>query len=396
MLAKISKYAFEIIAGIAIFVAIVYFLPSNKVEIPDIGELALSGVELDFVMDDEQLWMVNDEWLMIDTTSWAIQTWVIEEEIVAVATWATQTWVVDTWVIAFEPVQEPISPQPYTWDILPIVIDWKDNGPTTIAEPIINTQQTCTLPRWGTIKNGESVLAYEQRSDDPATCNIQRRVCTNGTLNGSYTQSSCKELFGFNVEKQEVVAYNVPNSNNPYIQPTDSNARSNTMWSNRNMTTNRFNPSVPVNSPSAGWSYAGSSLNTNQNPVTINPNIPSTSTSSSTIRDGTVCYTPRGEEVRNGQFVKAYKVDKWFSNLPCEVELRYCVQTVLEWSFQNESCQHYDIAVEDYLVGHYDPNVPSAMQLAEILHQSADIEPSSWEQQTLWDKVKWFFTSIFK
>jgi hypothetical protein len=36
MLAKISKYAFEIIAGIAIFVAIIYFLPSNKVEIPDI------------------------------------------------------------------------------------------------------------------------------------------------------------------------------------------------------------------------------------------------------------------------------------------------------------------------------------------------------------------------
>jgi len=55
MLAKLSKYTFEIIAGIAIFVAIVYFLPSNNVEIPDIGELALSGVALDFVMDEEQV-----------------------------------------------------------------------------------------------------------------------------------------------------------------------------------------------------------------------------------------------------------------------------------------------------------------------------------------------------
>ncbi len=384
MLAKLSKYTFEIIAGIAIFVVIVYLLPSTKVDVPDIGELELSGVNLEFVMDEEPI--VSQEVVVIDT--WVIDTWIV------------MTWDVDTWVIAFEPIQDSIATgTTYTGEILPIVIDWKD--PEPIAEPVISIQQTCSIPRWGSIKNGESVLAYQQRSDDPSTCNIQRRVCTNGTLNGSYTQSSCKELFGFNVEKQEVVAYNVPNSNNEYIQPTnidDSNILSNNRSeaSNRNFTVNRFNPSVPVSWPSAGGSYAGSPLYSNQNPVTQTPRYPDQSTSSSTIRDGTVCNTPRGEQVRNGQFIKAYKVDKWFSNLPCEVELRYCVQTVLEWSFQYESCQHYDIAVEDYLMGHYDPNVPSAMQLAEILHQSADIEPSSWGKQTLWDSIKWFLGQLFE
>ena len=70
MLEKLSKYTFEIIAGIAIFVAIVYFLPSNKVEIPDIGELALSGVALDFVMDEEVLEeeiILEQEIVAIDT-----------------------------------------------------------------------------------------------------------------------------------------------------------------------------------------------------------------------------------------------------------------------------------------------------------------------------------------
>lgn len=387
MLTKISKYAFEIIAGIAIFIAIVFFLPSNKVEIPDIGDLALSGVALDFVMDENEWWMVNNEWWTIDSISWNAQTWVTEE-IITIDTWVLDTWTVDTWVIAFEPEQEPITNEPITTEILPIVISGKDPEPSTIPEPTISTKQNCTLPRWWSIQHGESVLAYQQRSDDPATCNIQRRVCNDGTLNGNYQQSSCKELLGFNTEKQEVVAYNVPTDTNSYVQPTSIN-NSNTTANNRNMTVNRFNPSVPVSSAGGGWSYAGSTSINNNNPTII-------STSSSTVRDGTVCTTPRGEQVRNGQFVKAYKVDKWFSNLPCEVELRYCVQKNLEWSFQYESCQHYDIAVEDYLVWHYDPNVPSAMQLAEILHQSADIEPSSWEQQTLWDKIKWFFVWIFK
>lgn len=389
MLAKLSKYTFEIIAGIAIFVAIVYFLPGTKVDVPDIGELQLSGVDLEFVMDE-------NEWWIVDSISWNVQTWVIEE-IAGVDTWIIDTWAADAWVIAFEPIQEPTAIESTNTEILPIVIQWKD--PEPINEPTVSSQQSCSVPRWGSIKHGESVLAYQQRLDDPATCNIQRRVCDDGTLNGSYTQPSCKELLGFNTEKQEVVAYNVPNSNNEYIQPTNSDSNSLTTnrgeSSNKNFTVNRFTPSVPVTS-SAGWSYAGSSIQSQQNPVVKNPVYTRQSSTSPTIRDGTVCQTPWGEEVRNGQFVKAYKVDKWFSNLPCEVELRYCVQTVLEWSFQYESCQHYDIAVEDYLIGHYDPNVPSAMQLAEILHQSADIEPSSWGKQTLWDRIQSFVKNILK
>ena len=393
MLEKLSKYTFEIIAGIAIFVAIVYFLPSNKVEIPDIGELALSGVALDFVMDEEVL----EEEI------------ILEQEIVAIDTWVVETWTVDTWMIAFEPVQEPIVTGTTTTEILPIVVGGKDSEPTVSPEPIIISQKICALPRWWTINHGASVLAYQQRSDDPATCNIQRRVCSDGTLNWSYTQLSCKEVIGYTyTEDQKVVAYNVPNKNDPYIQPTSTN-NSNMPTNNTSKTYNRFNPSVspiawdntnhtyndftPSVSPTwqwGGWSSTTSPVRTSQSPSPI-----ITNTSSSTTRDGTVCQTPWGENVRNGQFVKAYRFDKGFSNLPCEVELRYCVQTNLEWSFAYASCQPYDIAVEDYMIGHNDPNEPSITQLMEILHQSADIEPLPSENQTWWEKIQGFIKNIF-
>jgi hypothetical protein len=72
------------------------------------------------------------------------------------------------------------------------------------------------------------------------------------------------------------------------------------------------------------------------------------------------------------------------------------VQTNLEWNFSYPSCQHYDIAVEDYLIGHYDPNVPSLQHLMEILHGSADDIPENyWEKPSLWERVKWFFQRLF-
>jgi hypothetical protein len=382
MIAKISKYAFEIIAGIAIFVAIIYFLPSNKVEIPDIGDLALSGIELEFVMEEEQVWIVNPDDIGTGDDLSIPEEWeqVMDSELLLVDTDISEEIVTeDNSGAVSEPLEDVVITEQNTMDIRPIVMNGKDPEPTAPVQPTSSSQQSCTVPRWGTIRHGESVLAYQQRSDDPGTCNIQRRVCNDGTLNGSYTQSSCRELMGFNVQRQEVVTYNVP-SNNPYIQPTPVN--------NTNTSSSNFSATIPSTSQWWGTS-AGSPLQVNRDPRTI-------STSTSTVRDGTVCTAPRGETVRNGQFVKAYRFDRWFSNMPCEVQLRYCVQTNLEWSFAYQSCQHYDIAVEDYMIGHYDPNVPSLQQLAEILHGSADAMPADYGQKpSLWDRVKWFVGKLF-
>lgn len=95
------------------------------------------------------------------------------------------------------------------------------------------------------------------------------------------------------------------------------------------------------------------------------------SSSSSNVRDDTTCMTPWGTEVRNGQFVKAYKVNNGFTNLPCEVELRYCVQQQLQGTFPFQSCTHNDIAVEDFLDNYFDPDRPSLMQLVETLYNYA-------------------------
>lgn len=62
--------------------------------------------------------------------------------------------------------------------------------PVATAEP-----KDCSAP-WGQpVKNGKSVLAYQQRTDDTSICNIQRRLCTDGVLGGTYMQRSCKELY---------------------------------------------------------------------------------------------------------------------------------------------------------------------------------------------------------
>src|SRR5205814_2012805 len=50
----------------------------------------------------------------------------------------------------------------------------------------------CNLPWGGTIPDGGSVTAYQSSSVSCGnTCTAQTRTCTNGTLSGSYTNSSC-------------------------------------------------------------------------------------------------------------------------------------------------------------------------------------------------------------
>lgn len=59
------------------------------------------------------------------------------------------------------------------------------------------------------MEHGASVLAYQQRTDAPNICNIQRRSCWNGKLSGSFTQRSCDESLG-KVEKSSFVTKNLP------------------------------------------------------------------------------------------------------------------------------------------------------------------------------------------
>lgn len=346
MFKKLSQYSIEIIIGVAIFVAIIYFLPSNNIDIPTIDDLALSGVDLNFVLDDEHGDTI-DTWVVVGDTG---------DVELAIVSGAMQTGSVSDFI------DNTIT--------LPTIKDSETQQP--ILEPT-QSYNNCTAPWGANVAHGNSVIAYQQRSDDPSTCNIQRRTCNDGVLNGSYTQSSCKEYFGYDNKTEQVVSYNIPKTN-PLVQPKP--------------TSTIQNNTSPINNggPSSRW-FGGSTSNTTIALVSdysyVRPDTPAngviafsnigwwSSNSSSTTRDGTTCMTPRWTQVRNGQFVKAYKVNNGFTNLPCEVELRYCVQQELQGSFPFQSCVHNDIAVEDFLDNYFDPNRPSLMQLVETLYNYA-------------------------
>ncbi|MFN3980105.1 MAG: hypothetical protein ACK4SA_06965 [Caldilinea sp.] len=54
------------------------------------------------------------------------------------------------------------------------------------------TTPSCNLPWGGTINNGQSVTAYQSNSVPfGSSCVAETRTCSNGTLTGSYTNSSC-------------------------------------------------------------------------------------------------------------------------------------------------------------------------------------------------------------
>ncbi len=53
-----------------------------------------------------------------------------------------------------------------------------------------NNNTSCSLPRWGSIAHGQSVVAYSKRG---GVCNSETRYCTNGYLNGSYSLQSCQD-----------------------------------------------------------------------------------------------------------------------------------------------------------------------------------------------------------
>ncbi len=373
MFAKLSKYRFEIIVGIILFVVILYFLPGTKVSIPDIGELKLDTVDLAFVVDDEEILEPIEE---ATDTDIDIDVEVEEQE---------DSQIEDTILID---IDESFHLPPD---------GGKDSTPA-VDESIVVSYASCTTPRNTTIAHGDSVLAYAQRRDDPAICNIQRRICDDGNLRGSFTQPSCKEYLAIQPQTQQIISHQQEEID-PFIQPESSSAP--------NTSSSQF--VWPDWWAWWGWGGVGNSgirpfvndysfATSNVPAQWVTPFAWSTtsSSSSSTVWDGTVCMTPWWEEVRNGQFVRAYKSNKWFSNLPCEVELRYCVQTVLEWSFAHPSCQHFGISWEDYFQWYYDPNDPTFIPMIQQLHGSADEIPAHYGQRpSLWQRVKLFFQRLF-
>lgn len=66
------------------------------------------------------------------------------------------------------------------------------SGSYTSSSCVVDPAVSCVLPWGGALAHGASVTAYQSASViSPAVCTSESRSCTNGTLNGSYTNSSC-------------------------------------------------------------------------------------------------------------------------------------------------------------------------------------------------------------
>lgn len=186
----------------------------------------------------------------------------------------------------------------------------------------------CSTPWKEEVKNHDFILAYEQRKDVNTICNIEKRVCTDGTLWWTFTQNSCREDVVYEYRKAEVISYN-QKVLNIYIQPV---APINS-WAD-------FDTQGKINtteSPTNTWG-------TSNSPVTTQATVAQTKSWTKLS-----CTTPRGQKIQHGQFTKAYKAPRGFIDLPCEVEIRACINGKLKWSLSYSKCTFNNTTYTDYL-----------------------------------------------
>ena len=63
------------------------------------------------------------------------------------------------------------------------------------------------------------------------------------------------------------------------------------------------------------------------------------------------CTAPRWEKVKYGQFVQAFKHKNWFSDIPCEMQIRICTVWELRWTYTESSCKTWDTSFIDWVNG---------------------------------------------
>lgn len=201
------------------------------------------------------------------------------------------------------------------------------------TEDDLHTNKNCVTPWNIVVQDWEYVLAYQQRTDVPDICNVQKRVCHNWVLNGTYTQWYCNEEIEYKYTKVKVKEYNKKDSSQ-LIQ----------------------NPKY--------WKYDGASydkygkINGSWNvPTTIWDNqvrswaIKQETSVSQNKKTHLNCTAPRWDIVIHGQFVKAYASPLGFTDDGCKVELRLCMDGDLQWNYAYSKCKYTNMSYSDYIDG---------------------------------------------
>ena len=234
------------------------------------------------------------------------------------------------------------------------------------TKDLVFEERPCMTPRGYELEHGQSVLAYEQRSDAINICNIQRRICMNGKLSWSYTQASCDETLWndwtingtpsqyWTVHKIAYTTYNSPRFDE-FVQPPE-------------YATNEF-AEFDVHWKIIKWDQ-WQKMKKLWNEDALSPEPVEVAQERTLWK---VCKTPWWEKVQPGQFVKAYRFQNGFTDIPCQVQLRACVDGKLEWQYQYSSCQSWDTSYEDFLYWYMDSEQPSPQRLLKMLQ--TDFQP---------------------
>ena len=219
---------------------------------------------------------------------------------------------------------------------------------TTITKPSIPQGNAwCTTP-WGEkLQDKEFVLAYEQRNDVSSICNVQRRICNNGVLEGTYMQESCKEDVQYTYTRTQVISQN-QEVVNPLVQPQEASNAGATF-----STDGKIN-AAPQQATTTRWTG-----NTTQ--------ISSSGAQQQTPYLKSDCRTPRGSIVKHGQFVKAYKSSLGLIDVPCETEIRLCINGSLKGRFLNKTCTFRNMTYNDYIEGNTDITKPTTQDIVDTL-----------------------------
>ncbi len=201
---------------------------------------------------------------------------------------------------------------------------------------IIDNYAECYTPRWYSIEHWDSVLAYKQLENAPDICNIERRYCWNGKLSWTYTQQWCSvnKNYTYNSRWEAEI---------PQKQEQEEIkwwARQNPDWS------------TTVKSNEIWWAFVFDRPNRSKTDFISGDNdniIHESEWIEQTTRPYRDCTTPRWEKVRHGQYIYAYKHSNWFSDSPCEVQLRLCSMWELFWTYKESRCKTRDTSFIDWI-----------------------------------------------
>ena len=243
------------------------------------------------------------------------------------------------------------------WWILPTLIPWEELDFNIYSNPIgyvsnseyiyadlnwnkkpwitiLPDYEDCMTPWWYKIVHGDSVLAYQQMDNAPDICNIERRFCRKWKLSWTYTQQWCF------INKSYTYAQWWEANPTPKTEEIKSDTTQNSDWT------------VTVNKPLWTGSFVFDKPSQSSTPSYNNTNnIKKDNEVDQTTRPHRNCTTPRWEKVLHGQIIQAFKHSNWFSDSPCEAQIRLCSMWKLKWSYTESSCKTWDTSFIDWING---------------------------------------------